>query len=264
VRTARLLAAVLIAGGSSLLPAAQLPVNFAEGSTHGFLVLRGANGAVLARGELLQNSAGVEVEKRMTFRFGDGSLYDERVRFTADGTFALRHYELTQRGPAFEADTEVTLAGSGAYRVSTRKHDRKKADVTEGKVELPRDVYNGMIFVILKSMRPGIPETIHYVAFMPKPKVIELRIVPAGPQRITVGDQPRSSTHYVLKPRLGTWLKLAAALTGRTPPDFHAWFLTDDVPAFVGYQGPLENGGPILRIELESPRLPVPPSRAPG
>jgi len=248
---------------ASAAAAAPLPVRFAEGSTHGFLVLRDERGAVLARGELLQTAEDTRVAKTMTFRFADGSLYDERVSFDADGVFALRRYELTQRGPAFDADTEVALSSDGRYRVKTRKHDEKKDDVFEGRIDLPSDVYNGMIFVVLKSMRRGVPATIHYVAFTPKPRVIELRMAAAGPQTVTLGDSSRAATHYVLAPHLGTWLKIGAALTGRTPPDLDAWFLTDDVPAFVAFRGPMEMGGPPWRIELESPRLPVSAARGP-
>ena len=257
------LLAWLVAAGA-VAEAARLPVRFAEGSTHGFLVLLDEGGAVLARGELLQTAEGTRVRKTMTFRFADGSLYDERVSFDADEVFALRRYELTQRGPAFDVDAEIALSADGRYRVKTRKHDERKVDVHEGRIDLPPDVYNGMIFVVLKSMRPGIAETIHYVAFTPKPRVIEMRMAPAGPQSVALGDSRRAATHYVLEPRLGTWLKLAAAATGRTPPDLHAWFLTEDVPAFVAFRGPMEMGGPSWRIELESPRLPVSAARGPG
>jgi hypothetical protein len=40
------------------------------------------------------------------------------------------------------------------------------------------------------------------------------------------------------------------------PPDLHAWVLTDDVPAFVGYEGTLGTQGSIWRIETVSPRRP--------
>ena len=55
---------------------------------------------------------------------------------------------------------------------------------------------------------------------------------------------------------LGSWLKLFATLLGRVPPEYHAWIVTDEVPAFVRFEGPLYVTGPVWRIEVTSPRWP--------
>jgi hypothetical protein len=60
----------------------------------------------------------------------------------------------------------------------------------------------------------------------------------------------------MLKPRLGVWLKLFATILRRMPEDYHAWILTDDIPAFVGFKGSLTTPGPVWQIELASPRRP--------
>jgi hypothetical protein len=49
------------------------------------------------------------------------------------------------------------------------------------------------------------------------------------------------------------------SLTGRYPSDCHVWVVTDDVPAFVRFDGPLFTPGPVWRIELTSPRWPDEP-----
>jgi hypothetical protein len=81
-------------------------------------------------------------------------------------------------------------------------------------------------------------------------------LVPAGEHKVLVGELAKPAVHYVLKPRLGAWLKFFARLLGRTPPDYHAWIVTDTVPAFVRFEGPLYTTGPVWRIELTSPRWP--------
>jgi hypothetical protein len=86
--------------------------------------------------------------------------------------------------------------------------------------------------------------------------VIELELKPVGEQKITVGELTKTAVHYVMKPRLGMWLKLFATMLGRMPEDLHAWILTDEVPAFVGFEGSLTTPGPVWRIELASPRRP--------
>jgi hypothetical protein len=94
------------------------------------------------------------------------------------------------------------------------------------------------------------------VAFTPEPRIIQLELAPQGEHKMMVGEQAKTAIHYVFKPRLGVWLKLFATLLGRVPPDYHAWILTDEVPAFARFEGPLYPTGPVWRIELTSPRWP--------
>jgi hypothetical protein len=84
--------------------------------------------------------------------------------------------------------------------------------------------------------------------------LIELELAPAGKEKMTTGDRTHSAVHYVLKAHLGVWLKLFAKLTGRDPEDQHAWIATDEIPAFVGYEGALSSPGPSWRIDTVCPR----------
>jgi hypothetical protein len=238
-----------------------IPVRFVEGAMHGFLVLRTFGGALLASGDLLQiRRDGGEVESRMVFRFEDGSLFDETVVYTQQGVFALQSYSVVQRGPAFPEDTDVWMErASGKYRVTTRSRADGREDVREGTLDLPPDVYNGMILTVAKSLPAGGAARVHLVAFTPTPRVIELQIEPAGEHDVIVGVLKKTAIHYVFKPKLGTGLSLFARLTGRMPPDCHVWIVPDDVPAFVRFDGPLFTPGPAWRIELTSPRWPDEP-----
>jgi hypothetical protein len=133
------------------------------------------------------------------------------------------------------------------------KDGREK--VMQGELELPPDVYNGMVPTVMKNLVKGNSETIHMVAFTPTPRVIELEMSPSGENKILIGDVEKTANHYVLKPKLGL-LRLPAALLGKSPPDNHIWTLMDEVPAFVKFVGPLATGGPVWRIELTSPSWP--------
>jgi hypothetical protein len=237
--------------------AAPVPVRFAEGVTRGFLLLRSADNVLIATGDLLQVARGGEVECRMVFRFPDGSVWDEIVVFTQEHVFIMQSYRLVQTGPVFPEDTEISLErASGKYRVKTKAHKDGREEVLEGTLKLPPDTYNGIVLTVAKNLLRGASETIRVVAFTPAPRLIRLRLVPAGEHKVLVGDVAQPATHYVLKPRLGVWLKLFATLLGRIPPDYHAWIVTDTVPAFVRFEGPLYTTGPIWRIELTSPRWP--------
>ena len=241
----------------SPLAADPVAVRFVEGAVHGFLMLRTINGVLLAHGDLLQVNRGGKVESRMIFRFKDGSVFDETVVFTQQRVFTMQSYRLVHRGPIFTEDTEISLErGSGKYRVKTKAHKDGQDKALDGTLDLPPDVYNGMVLTVVKNLAKGASETVHIVAFTPTPRLIKLELAPAGEHKVLVGELAKTAIHYVLKPRLGTWLKLFATLLGSVPPDYHAWIVTDEVPAFVRFEGPLYTKGPIWRIELTSPRWP--------
>ena len=237
------------------LAAAPVPVRFAEGSLHGFLVLSTTAGVPIASGDLLQSVRDGEIRSRMVFHFKDGSVHDETVVYSQRNVFTLQSYHLVQRGPVFPEDTEISLErASGKYHVKTRARKDGRENVLDGTLDLPLDVYNGMVLTVVKNLSGGAGETVHMVAFTPAPKLIQLELVPAGDHKILVGGSEKSATHYVLKPILGIWMKLFASVLGRMPPDNHLWIITADVPAFVKFEGPLYMNGPAWRIEQTSPR----------
>ncbi len=237
------------------LAASPVPVRFAEGSLHGFLTLSTPAGVLIASGDLLQIVRDGEVRSRLVFHFKDGSVHDETAVFTQRNVFTMQRYHLVQRGPVFPEDTEISLErASGKYHVKTRARKDGREKVLDGTLDLPLDVYNGMVPIVVKNLSGGAGETVHMVAFTPAPKLIRLELVPAGDRNIQVGGSEKSAAHYVLKPILGIWLKLFASLLGRMPPDNHVWIVTADVPAFVKFEGPLYMTGPAWRIELASPR----------
>ena len=248
-----LLAALLAAA----LPAqaAPVPVRFAEGMVRGFLELVDSRGKRIASGDYLQSARAGEIKCRTVLYFKDGSVHDETAFFTQKSSFIMQRYRLVQKGKAFETDIEVSLERkTGKYRVET-KGRKGREKVLEGRLDLPPDVYNGMVPTVLKNLPKGRKETVHIVAFTPAPKVVELEMVPSGAEKMLVGDLEKSAMHYVLKPKLGM-LRLPATLTGRNPPDNHIWTVMDDVPAFVKFVGPLATGGAIWSIQLASPHWP--------
>lgn len=64
-----------------------------------------------------------------------------------------------------------------------------------------------------------------------------------------------TAVHFVLKPKLGAVIGFLAKVTGRMPPDSHAWIVTDDAPGFLRFEGPLYSG-PVWRLELAAPEWP--------
>ena len=253
-------AGALLTAGALPAPAAPVTVRYLEGVTHGFLVLRGPGGETLAEGDLLQVVRPEGVDSRLIFRFRDGSLYDETVVFTQQRVFTLQSYHLVQRGPTFPEELEVTLDRKGGRYQARSRRGGGEPETAAGEVELPPDLYNGMMIILLRNLGKGAAETVHVLVFTPKPTLVQLEMVPVGEETTLAGERRVPVTHYVMTPKLGVLRGTAAAVLGKTPAPYHCWIVTAGAPAFVAIDGPLYTGGPIWRIETVSPRGPARPA----
>ena len=239
------------------LPGAPVAVRHTEGLVHGFLVLSTMDGVPLAQGDLIQVFVNDRVTNHLVFRFKDGSVRDETAVFSQHGSFRLLTYHLAQKGPAFGPRTELSFdSSSGEVTVRYTEADGKEKVATD-RMELPPDVANGMIFTLLKNMRPdGPPATVSMVATTPKPRLVKLAISSQGEDPFSVGGSKRTATHFVVKVEIGGVAGAIAPLLGKRPPELHVWILGGEAPAFVKMEGPLYYGGPSWRIELASPVWP--------
>jgi hypothetical protein len=223
------------------------------------LIVRSAAGEIVGHGELTQvvKEGGV-AESRLVFRFKDGSVHDEKVAFSQQRVFTLIRYQLTQRGPSFPEQMDVTVdRGTSTYEVRATAGQNGVEKVLEGEIDLPKDAYNGMIVTMLLNLPKGASETVNVLAFVPEPTPIALELTFVGEQVIRVGDQPRKAWQYAFKPDIGPVKKFFGTMLGKLPTDFHyhCYVLADEVPSFVRFEGPLQLMGPVLSIELISPQV---------
>ncbi|HEV7512459.1 MAG TPA: hypothetical protein VGO27_12235 [Candidatus Acidoferrum sp.] len=235
------------------MAAEQVRVRHMEGLMHGFLALRSLDGKRLADGEMTQIAEGDRVTSHLLFRFKDGSVYDDTTVFSQRGAFRLLNDHLVQRGPSFKQTMETSLdAYSG--QVTVRYDEGGEEKVLTERQALPSDLANGLLFTLVKHIRPSVPQTtVSLVATTPKPRVVKLEILPEGEKAIASGNTKHKTVCYVVKVKIGGVAGLMAPLLGKQPPDTHVWVLTGDAPAFVKLEGPLYAGGPIWRIELATP-----------
>ena len=232
-----------------------------EGLVHGFLVLRTLDGETVANGDLSQVVHGDRVTNRVTFHFKDGSVHEETVVFSQRSTFRLLTDHLVQKGPTFEHPVDVSIhAPTGQVTAHSIDKNGKEKVFTEH-LNLPPDLANGLIFTLLKNIRPETPQTkVSMLAVTPKPRLVKLAITSQGEEPFSVGGSGRKATHFVVKIELGGAAQLVAPILGKQPPEIHVWILEGEAPAFVKSEGPLFYGGPIWRIELASPVWPRTPA----
>src|SRR5207249_5807682 len=124
-------------------------------------------------------------ESRMVFRFKDGSVLDETVVFTQQRVLTMQSYHLVQRGPTFTEDIEISLEhATGKYRVKTKARKDGREEVLDGTLELPPDVYNGLVLTDVKNLPKGTSETLHHVAFTPTPRLIQPALPPPAAYKL--------------------------------------------------------------------------------
>jgi hypothetical protein len=238
-------------------PGPLINVTYREGMVRGFLALRSETGELLADGALFQTTKGDEVTTRLVFRFHDGSLHDETAVFSQRGSFRLLRDHVVQKGPAFPTALDASIeVGKGTVMVRSRKKDASE-EVGREQLSLPPDLSNGLLFTLLKNVKPDtVKLESHILAFTPKPRIVRLEVSASGLDALSVGATSFKATHFVVHPELGGITGVVAPLVGKQPPDSHIWILFGDVPAFVRFEGSLYVGGPTWRIDLASPRWP--------
>ena len=231
-------------------PGEPVPVRYAQGSSHGFVVMKTTEGKVIATGESTQTVRGDRVTSRLVFRFRDGSVDDDITVFTQRDVFRLVTDHHIQHGPSFPKPIDF-LIDAATGDLTWRAED---GTTTKEHMDLPADVSNGLPPNLLLNILPTTPETkISYVAPGKKARLIKLSIKPAGLVPFRIGGLPRKATDFSLHVELGGITGVVAPLIGRQPDDYHIWLQSGTPPVFIREEGPLYEGGPIWRIEQISP-----------
>jgi hypothetical protein len=236
------------------LMAEQIPVRHIEGVTLGFLVLRNSDGEALAYGDWKQvvKTDGLVVDD-LRFQFKDGSLYQEITKFTQRGKFRLVSDQVEQKGPSFKQESESWIdAETGQVTVRTNGKG-KEEKTTTNHLDLPDDVSNGLLFVLLKNVDPSAETIVSFVAASTKPRVVKWNIVPGPEKTIKVGLMKEKAQHYIVKTKIEGPAGIIAPLVGKQPPDIHVWLVKSEAPTFVEFEGPLSQDNPVWRIELTAP-----------
>jgi hypothetical protein len=232
----------------------QIPVHHIEGVSLGFLVLRDESGTPIAYGDLQQVVKKGYVMDDLTFKFKDGSFYEEITKFTQRGVFRLVSDQVVQRGPSFKQQLESwTDASTGNVRVRWME-DGKEKDVTKH-LDLPADLANGMLIPLAKNLDPSAPKTaVSMVVGSNNPQLVKLNFSPEPEALFHVGPIRYKAQHYRVKIEIEGIKGKIAPLVGKQPDDIHLWLIKSESPTFVKFRGQLYRDGPIWQMELADPR----------
>lgn len=241
-------------------PAHPAPVRFVQGTMHGFLELRAEDGRIVASGDNTQVVHGDRVTTQTLFTFKDGSVDDETTVFSQHRTFQLIAYHHIQKGPSFPHPIDLTIdVHSGQVTVRSTEKDGKE-EVNTDHVNLPPDLANGIVPLVLENLRPDTAETtVSMLVATPKPRIVKLILSKQAEESFSVGGFPRKAIHYEIKIELGGLAGVVAPLIGKEPPNIQIWIIAGEAPVFLREQGPLYPDGPMMTIQLTSPVWPDSP-----
>jgi hypothetical protein len=264
-RRASLLSALYTAGlfficsmNNRIASAEPIPAKNVQGSMHGFLLLRSSDGKVIAVGDMVQSAHGRSVHSRLVFRFQDGSIDDDVTVFTQGRTLRLVSDHHIQKGPSFPKPLDLTIHVPTSEAIWRETKGGKEETKTEH-LDLPDDLANGMVPLVLQNIAPGMAETkVSYLVGSPKPRIVKLSIKPEGLEKFSLGRVSRHAKKYKVHIELGGVAGIVAPLIGKQPSDLHIWVADGDVPTVVRTEGELYDGGPIWTMEQTAPVWPRP------
>ena len=229
-------------------------VRYMQGTYHGFLELRSPDGQVVAFGDSTQVVHGDRITSQTSFTFKDGSTDEETTVFSQHRTYQLISDHHIQKGPFFPHPMAVFVdARSGQFTTRTTGKDGKEEFKTSH-VQLPADLANGMVPLVIENMGPGeSSKTVSMVVAAPNPLVAKLVIAKIGEDNYSLVGTARKAVHYEIKIVLGGVAGFVAPLIGKAPPNIEIWTVTGQAPTFVREQGPIYPDGPVMTIQLISP-----------
>ena len=256
IRTLYLLVSLFWGGclGAAAEPVSTLHL---QGTLHGFLELRSEDGHILASGDVIQVVHGDQVTTRTLFHFKDGSIDDETTVFSQRHELHLVSDHHIQKGPSFPHPMDVWI-DCRKNQVEVRSTDKDgKEEVKTEHLDLPPDLANGMVPIILENLPPHLAEkTVPMLVATPKTRMVKLVISSRGEEPVSVVGLSHRASHYEIKIDLGGVAGVVAPMIGKQPPNIQVWTLGGQAPTFLREVGPLYADGPITTIQLASPVWP--------
>jgi hypothetical protein len=253
IRSWSLIAILLCAWGPNA-PSEPVPVRHLEGTMHAFLELRSEEGRVLASGDLVQVAHSDQVTARTLFRFKDGSIDDETTVFSQRRNFQLVTDHHIQKGPSFPHPMDILIDRRSSHVTVRSLGKDGKEEVKTDHLDLPADLANGMVPLVVENISPGAPQTtVSMLVATPKPRIVKLVVSSRGEEPFSVVGASHQAIHYEIKIELGGVPGIVAPLIGKQPPNIQAWIIGGQAPTFIREQGPIYPDGPIMTIELASP-----------
>lgn len=132
-----------------------------------------------------------------------------------------------------------------------------KEQVKVEHIDLPDDLANGIVPLVLENIAPAMEETkVSYLAGGPEPRLVKLSLEPEGRESFLQGGTRRRAKKYAMHIELGGVAGVVAPLIGRQPAGMRIWVADGEVPTVVKTEGAFLEGGPSWTMEQTAPLWP--------
>jgi len=241
---------------ASLL-AASVPARRKQEPMRQMLVVKSADGKVIANGEDSASADGNRIHSDLIFHFLDGSLDEQITDFTQDGDFHLIYDRHVQKGPSFPTPLDLAVdMSSGTVTWHELKAGKDKVYSTH--MALPEDLANGLVPLLAENVPPGSSGfQVSWIAIAIRPLLVSLTIQP-DPGADPANDPPHAH-RLLLHPELHGMMWAMASAFGKKPADLHFVVSGDPLPSFLRLVGPFYQGGPVWTVESLGPEMPMTP-----
>jgi hypothetical protein len=210
-------------------------------------------GKILASGELLQVVEGHHLRSRLTFRFRDGSVDDETTTFKQDTEFHLLSDHHIQKGASFPHPMDTTIDAANGTVTTTRDHGGKGQLKTE-RLEMPRDLSNGLILDLIKNFPRDAQEVkTSMLVTGSKPRIVKLAISAETEETFYVAGVRHKAARYLIKIEIGGITGAVAPIVGKKPLDIHVWMAKGTPATMIRTESQFYESGPLWRVELCAP-----------
>lgn len=224
---------------------------------HQLMVVKSADGKVIANGEETCTAQGNRIRSDLVFRFLDGSLDEQITTFTQDQVFRLINDRHVQKGPSFPVPLDFTVDVPSST-VTWHEQKSGKDKVYSQHMTLPDDVANGLIPLLAENVSPGSSGfQVSWIAVAIRPILVTLTIEP-DPSPEAAPVLPHAQ-RLLLHPELHGLAWAMAPVLGKQPADLHFSVTDDQQPSFLRLIGPFFQGGPVWTVDSLGPEIPTTP-----
>lgn len=237
--------------------AAAVPARRKQEPMRQLLVVKSADGKVIANGEDSASADGDRIHSDLVFHFLDGSLDEQVTDFTQDGVFHLIYDRHVQKGPSFPTPLDLAV-DVPSNTVTWHELKAGKDKVYSAHMALPEDIANGLVPLLAENVPPGSTGfQVSWIAVAIRPILVSLTIQPDPSADAAV--EPPHAQRLLLHPELHGMMWAMASAFGKNPADLHFVVSGDPQPSFLRLVGPFYQGGPVWTVENSGPEVPTTP-----
>ncbi len=232
-------------------PLAAIEVTQPAGVLHGYPEMRDLNGKELAHGEFTQEMQGKLLRIEISYDLNNGHQIVEKASFRQRPEMAQREWSWQEHDGKTLVRRYVVDFDSGKATAEKREKNGIRHWAEQLKIE-PGQTFAGFGFTLaLQNLRDRLHKgeaiNLKAVGFMPKPRVVPVKLTYRGVDRMSMSSRVLQGEHFMVQAEIPSLLKKLIKIS-----DTSIW-LTPPPSSFLRYEGPLaEPTEEVIRVDLTS------------